>query len=180
MYKRVMIVVDKRPVSRAAVDEGLQLAAVHGAAVVFYVAMPLYPMPLADVPPFVVVPPKEYQDAATEEAERLLSAAALKASKAGVASRGVKGSGEEPAQGIVDAARRLRCDLIVVASAGRNALLRLLTGSVIPALITASPIPVLVCKLKSRSTRVPKKAPAPPKSRRTAARPRRAAASRGG
>ena len=180
MYKRVMIVVDKRPVSRAAVDEGLELATVHGATVVFYVAMPLYPMPLADVPPFVVVPPKEYQEAATEEAERLLSAAAVRATKAGIASRGVKGSGEEPAQGIVDAARRLRCDIIVVASAGRNALLRLLTGSVIPALITASPIPVLVCKLTRRTTDVPKKTPGPPKARKASARPRRAAALRAG
>ncbi len=146
MYRRIMIVVDQRPVAQAAVTEGLALARTQDATVIFFTAMPLYPMPLADVPPFVVVPPKEYQQAADEEADKLLCAAAARAVKSGVRARVVKGAGEDPAQSIVEAARRRRCELIVVASQGRNALLRLLTGSVIPALITASPIPVLICK----------------------------------
>ncbi len=173
MYKRVMIVVDKRPVSKAAVSEGVALAQVHDAEVVFFTAMPLYPMPLADVPPFVVVPPKEYQDAADEEAKRVLAAATLVADKAGVPSRTAKGEGEDPAQSIIVAARRRRCDIIVVASAGRNALLRLLTGSVIPALITASPIPVLVCKQRPRTARVSRPVAGSSKVRKSAVRRRR-------
>ena len=172
MYKRVMIVVDKRPVSSAAVHEGVELARVHEADVIFFTAMPLYLMPLADVPPFVVVPPKEYQDAADDEARRVLAAAKVIADKAGVSSRGAKGSSEDPAQSIIDAARRRRCDVIVVASQGRNALLRLLTGSVIPALITASPIPVLVCKEQHRRFSA---APAPAKKRKPAVKRRRVA-----
>ena len=42
----------------------------------------------------------------------------------------------------------------MVASEGRNALMRMLLGSVIPGLITRSPapVPVLVCKLRPRAT----------------------------
>jgi nucleotide-binding universal stress UspA family protein len=180
MYQRIMIVVDKRAVSRAAVDEGLALAKTQDAEVLFYFSMPLYPMPLADVPPFVVVPPREYEEAAEEEADRVLSAANALAVKAGVPSRCIKGSGEDPAQGIVDAARRRRCDLVVVASQGRNAVLRLITGSVIPSLITVSPIPVLVCKQRVRSPAATRKTAAPAKARKKPIRPRRLPSARVG
>ncbi len=179
MYKRLLIVVDKRTVSRAAVDEGLALAKSQGAEVLFYFSMPLYPMPLADVPPFVVVPPREYEEAAREEAEHVLAAANALAVKAGVPSRGIKGSVEDPAQGIVDAARRRRCDLLVVATQGRNAVLRLITGSVIPALITASPIPVLICKQRVRSTVATRKPVSASKTRKKVVRPRRPALASG-
>ena len=178
MYKKMLIVVDKRPVARAAVIEGLALAKTHDAEVIFFFAMPPYPMPLADVPPFVVVPPREYQEAAEEEADRVLSVATALAVKAGVQSNVVKGSADDPAQGIVDAARRRRCDIIVVASAGRNAVMRMLTGSVIPALITASPIPVLVCKQRPRSSGTARAASLPAKVRKAAAAKRRSAAAR--
>jgi nucleotide-binding universal stress UspA family protein len=64
----------------------------------------------------------------------------------GVASCAVVGDGEDDARGIIDAARERDCDVIVVACEGRNALVRLLNGSVVPGLISASPVPVLVCR----------------------------------
>ena len=39
---------------------------------------------------------------------------------------------------------RHHCDLIVVATEGRNAVMRILLGSVLPGLITAATVPVLV------------------------------------
>ena len=42
------------------------------------------------------------------------------------------------------AAVRHHCDLIVVATEGRNAVMRILSGSVLPGLITAATVPVLV------------------------------------
>jgi hypothetical protein len=38
------------------------------------------------------------------------------------------------------------CDLIVVGHRGRNAVMRLLSGSLVPGLITAAAIPVLICR----------------------------------
>jgi len=171
MYKRILIVVDHRPVSQAAVKEGTALAKSHQAELVFFTVLPRYSVPVADTPPFPMVAPHEFELAAKASAKKWLAAATAVADKAGVSSRSATGSGEDDSHCIVDAARRRRCDLIVVATEGRNALLRLLTGSVIPGLITAAPMPVLVCKERPKTARanvVPIKA-------RQAAAPRRRA-----
>ncbi len=166
MYKRILIVVDPRPVARAAVAEGVLAAQAHGAELVFFTVMPRYSVPVTDAPPFVLESPQDFQLAAKANADRLLAAAAVAADRAGLRWRCEIGSGEDDAQCIVDATRKLRCDLIVVASEGRNALMRMLLGSVIPGLITSSPVPVLVCKLRPRATVGAKAAAVPPKAGR--------------
>ena len=111
-------------------------------------------MPVTDAPPFVLESPEEFQIAAKANADRLLAAAAVAADRAGLKSRCEIGSGEDDAQCIGEAVLKRRFELIVVASEGRNALMRMLLGSVIPGLITRSPapVPVLVCKLRPRAT----------------------------
>lgn len=146
MYTRILAVVDKRPEARAAVIEATALAQAQGAELVFFTALPRYTLPIADMPEFVDVSPQQFEREARAEAERLLAGATAVADKAGVRSRTVCGGGDDAAEAIIEVARRRRCELIVVTSEGRNAVLRLLAGSVIPGLITASPVPVLVCK----------------------------------
>jgi len=146
MYKRILIIVDQRAVTRAAVKEGVAMAAAHGAEVLFFHVLPRYTVPMADMPPFALVSPQDFHRSAMTLADKHLSAAQKTAEKAGVMSQRATGSGEDDARCITEAARKRRCDLIVAASEGRNALLRLLTGSVIPGLITSSPVPVLVVK----------------------------------
>jgi len=169
MYKRILIVVDHRTVSSAAVREGTALAKAHKSEILFFSVLPRYAVPVADTPPFPMVAPHEFQRAAKASAQKWLAAAKAIADKAGLMSRTATGSGEDDSHCIVDAARRRRCDVIVVATEGRNALLRLLTGSVIPGLITASPVPVLVCKDRPREVRARANV-VPIKSRQTAAR----------
>ena len=132
--------------------EGVLAVQAHGAELVFFTVMPRYSVPVTDASPFVLASPQDFQFAAKANADRLLAAAAVAADRAGLKSRCEISSGEDDAQCIVDATRRLRCHLIVVASEGRNALMRMLLGSVIPRLITSSPVPVLVCKLRPRAT----------------------------
>jgi len=146
MYKRVLIVVDPQPVSRAAIEEGLRLAAALGCEVTFFTMQPSYPMPIADAPFVNATAETEFNSAAKASADKLLAAARVSADKAGVMSHSMIGRGDDPAAAIIEGARHRRCDVIVVATEGRNALMRLLTGSVVPGLITASPFPVLVCQ----------------------------------
>lgn len=153
MYRRVLIVVDSRLASRAAVLEGTALAKAHAAEVLFFALLPTYVVPIADMPMFATISPKQFEREARIAANRMLAAATVFADKAGVASRPASAAGEDAAKVIAAAAQRRKCDVIVVASEGRNALLRLLTGSVIPGLITASPVPVLVCKPKPATAR---------------------------
>ena len=50
------------------------------------------------------------------------------------------------ASGIVDTAKELGADLIVVGSHGRSGIARLMLGSVATKVVAESPIPVLVCR----------------------------------
>ena len=174
MYKRILIVVGAGQTSRAAIAEGVSLAKVHDAEVLFFSVLPRYVVPVVDMPMLGVPSPDAFQREAHATAERLLTAAALVADKAGVRHRHAVGSGVDDAECIVDAARKRRCSLIVVASAGSNAVMRLLTGSVIPGLITHSPIPVLVCREVTAAAKVQrlKAAPAKAARRKPAAAPR--------
>jgi nucleotide-binding universal stress UspA family protein len=170
MYKRLLIVVDQRPVSRAAISAGITLAKVHKAELIFFSVMPRYTVPVADMPPFPMLSPQQFKQMAKANALKWLAEATAQAEKAGVPSRTAVGSGDDDSSCIVAAAGRRRCDMIVVATEGRNALLRLLTGSVIPGLITASPVPVLVCKDRQRARSGAKATVVQLKPRRASAR----------
>lgn len=168
MYQRILIAVDQRPVSRAAVKEGVALAAAHGAEVVFFHTLPPFPVVAGDMPVFISVSPQEFAKASKGQAGKALSAAQAEADKAGVASIKAMGTGETEAHSIAEAARKRKCDLIVVATMGKNALLRLLTGSVVPGLITAATVPVLVVKDGRRTSASAGAAVVPIKPRRAA------------
>ncbi len=158
MYDRILIVVDDRAVSRTAVKEGISLARVTGAELLFFTVLPRYVIPVADVPPIALDSPVEFEREARARAERLLAGAQALATRVHVRNSALVGSGDDDAECIAEMASREQCDAIVVASEGRNAVMRLLTGSVVPGLITASPVPVLVCKprqkLPARATAV--------------------------
>lgn len=145
MYEKILIVVDSDPSSRVAIHEGLALAKVHDAEVVFFSVMPRYVAPLGDMPMLGILSPEEFDVNTKSDAERLLARAMRVAKRAGVRCAGTVGIGADDAKCIAAAAREQGCGLIVVAAVGRNAVVRLLTGSVVPGLITHARVPVLVC-----------------------------------
>lgn len=146
MYKRILIVVGRGPTHRAAVMEGVELARVHDAEAVFFAVLPRYVMPLTEMPMIGMPTPEDFQRDSANHAQRILAAATVVAHKAGVRSKSAIGAGADDAECIIEAAKKKRCGLIVVASAGRNAVMRILSGSAIPGLITHSTIPVLVVR----------------------------------
>lgn len=148
MYKKILVVTGADSVWRAAATEGVDLAKAHGAQVVFFAVLPRYVIPMADYPGLGMPPPDEFLRHARSDADRRLAAATVIADKAGVPSRTEVDSGADDAECIVEAARRLRCGLIVVGSSGSNAVMRLLAGSEIPGLITRSKVPVLVVRAR--------------------------------
>ena len=154
MYRRILIVVDTGPASRSAIREGVALAQSTGAEVLFFSVLPRYVMPVTDMPLMGALSPEEFQRSATDSAQRHLAAVSTVAEQAGVRSSYVVGSGIDDAECIIEAAKQRRCGLIVVASLGRNAVMRLIMGSVIPGLITQSTIPVLVVRKPSSGSKV--------------------------
>ena len=146
MYDRILIVVDDASTSEPALQEGLALARTLGAEVVLLGVMPMQGVPVADMPVMGLVGYADFEPQAREDTQRRLQAATDAADRAGVRSRSLVGDGLDPVHSIAQAAQSLDCGLIVVGSEGRNAVMRLLTGSVIPGLITHARVPVLVCR----------------------------------
>jgi nucleotide-binding universal stress UspA family protein len=146
MYERILVLLNEEYTFRAAACEAVALGKVHGSELLFLSILPAYTLPVPDMPISAVPLPDEFQNAARKNAEQMLAEAEAKADKAGVRHRREMVEGPEDAQTVVNFARRRDCRLIVVGSAGRNAVVRLLSGSVIPGLITLSPLPVLICR----------------------------------
>lgn len=154
MYDRILIVVDDEATSAHALDEGLALAQTHGSAVVLLGVLPASSPAISDLPVMGVLDDAELLLQARQAVEHRLQAAAATASRAGVRCRTLVGDGLDPVRSIAQTAQDLHCDLIVVGSEGRNAVMRLLTGSVIPGLITHARVPVLVCRDCSPGARI--------------------------
>ncbi len=158
MYQRIMIVVDEGVVAPVATAHGLALAKEHRAKVVFFFALPDPVMPITDMPPLVALAPDEFQREVRRAGDRVLSEAEQQAQAAAVPCSIASGVGTDAAECIAKAATEHQCQLVVIGSHGRNALQRLVFGSVVTRLITLSPVPVLVCKKASGSEDNPQRA----------------------
>ena len=146
MYPKILVVITAHIASQAAVRHAVQLAGVHDSELLFLYVMPRYVLPIADMPPAVLEPPEEFLREARETGDGHLAAAMRDAEAAGVMSNRSMTSGTDDAFSIAEAAVRHRCDLIVAATEGRNAVMRILSGSVLPGLSTSATVPVLVCR----------------------------------
>jgi nucleotide-binding universal stress UspA family protein len=146
MYPRILVFLADEALCRPAVDEAVALARIHGSELAFACVLPNYAIPLADMPMATVPLPDEFQQAAQRNAEQMMASAMARAKEAGVACRQEIVQGPEDEQTVLELAQRLGCGLIVVASSGHNAIVRLLSGSVIPGLITQSTIPLLIVR----------------------------------
>ena len=124
MYERILVLLNEESTFRAAACEAVALGKVHGSELLFLSILPAYTLPVPDMPISAVPLPDEFQNAARKNAEQMLAEAEAKADKAGVRHRREMVEGPEDAQTVVNFARRRDCRLIVVGSAGRNAVVR--------------------------------------------------------
>ena len=87
---------------------------------------------------------KQLQERVAKQGQQYLAEIDQACKAAGVACESVISTPASPHQGIIEAARKKRCDLIFMASHGRGALATLLLGSVTQKVLAHSKIPVLV------------------------------------
>lgn len=147
MYKRILIPVDGSPLSKKAIREGVKLAATCGAKVTGFYAPPEYEVLVYGeyIPPDLMAR-DEYEARTERNATKILAAVKKEADAAGVACETHYEECRMPWEGIVEVARKRRCDLIVMASHGRKGLAGVLLGSETTKVLTHSKIPVLVCR----------------------------------
>lgn len=146
MYKRILVVLESDPGDNAAAAQALALAQVHRAELVWFAAVPTYAMGLTEYPAMSAEAAAMYLTEAGRQVDRHLMAAQEMSTRAGLTCQVVRLEGQDHADAVVETARDLHCDLIAVQSLGRNAVVRLLVGSLIPGLITRSRVPVLVVR----------------------------------
>jgi nucleotide-binding universal stress UspA family protein len=147
MYKRILVPTDGSPLSKKAVKSAVELAASLGAEVVALNVVPRYPTSyfegaLSIAPSEVARVEKQWADQGAALAEAVSDIA----QKAGVKARGVTVRSDLVAEAILAAARKHKCDLVVMASHGRRGIKRLLLGSETQHVLTHGNIPVLVLR----------------------------------
>jgi nucleotide-binding universal stress UspA family protein len=149
MYKRILIPTDGSEVAQKGVDQGLSLARSLGAKVTIITVTEPFPYyPSVDGAGVAIVQANlpDYAESQRKSAEEILAKAGEGAKKLGVAAQVRYVPDARPAEAILEAARTLDCDLIVMASHGRRGLNRLLLGSQTAEVLAASPVPVLVVR----------------------------------
>ncbi len=148
MYQRILIATDGSELSGKAVSSGIALALALDAEVVAYNGVVDYPNMYFEGAQVLSAADVGHTEQQTHEKSlSLVNAVREEAQNHNVRATAVSGiNSGSVSQGIVSAARKHNCDLIVMASHGRNGIGRLLLGSETQAVLTHSHIPVLVLR----------------------------------
>ncbi|MBE0620930.1 MAG: universal stress protein [Burkholderiales bacterium] len=145
MFKNILIPTDGSKLSVKAIKSGVAFAKSIKAEVTgCYVVEPFQPYYFGDYIPPDMPTPKEFESRAREAGEKYLDQIAAAARAAGLKYRGSVVMADTPYAGIINAAKKGRCDLIFMASHGRRGLSGMLLGSETNKVLTHSKIPVLV------------------------------------
>ena len=147
MYKRILVPTDGSALSRKAVKSAVELASALGAEVVALNVVPRYPVSYFEGG--ISVSDSEVarvEKQWSEQGQALAEDVEKAAEKVGVKARAVTVRSDLVAEAIIAAAKKNKCDLIVMASHGRKGIKRLLLGSETQHVLTHGNIPVLVLR----------------------------------
>ena len=147
MYTHLLVPTDGSKLSDKAIAQAIDLAKLSNAKITFLHATPEYPAPIyaegvSASPRFR----KELAEQAQADAKRVLDRAAAKAAHAKVACNSMHAVTSTPWRAILEAAKKSKCDAIVMASHGRRGLSALLLGSETTKVLTYGKLPVLVVR----------------------------------
>ena len=143
-YKHILIPTDGSEVTSKAVEAAVSLAKALGAQLSAITVKE--PFPYGAISEFQPSPPQEFFDAQERHAESRLRALVNAAQAAGVDCKAYAVEAAQPWEAIIEQAKALDCDLIVMASHGRRALGRLLLGSQTSEVLARCGVPVLVIR----------------------------------
>ena len=145
MFKHLLIPVDGSALSRKAVKAGVTFAKEAGARITIYHALEI-------IPPYVggeFVPPdilEQVDEGAQKQAHKIVASACRLVEGASVPCESLITKPSAPYLGIVEAARKRKCDAVVIASHGRTALGTMFLGSTTMKVLRHSKVPVVVIR----------------------------------
>ncbi|MES2980622.1 MAG: universal stress protein [Pseudomonadota bacterium] len=147
MYKRILIATDGSPLSRKAASTGIELAALMDAQVIVLNVVPRYPTSYFEGGvAMAATEVARIEKLWTEKAQDVVDGVKDRAESQGVKAKAVTVRSDLVAEAIIAAAKKHKCDLIVMASHGRKGLKRILLGSETTHVLTHSTIPVMVLR----------------------------------
>ena len=146
MFKSILLATDGSPASAYAARLAVELASTHGARLTaLYVVDPYPYLNVGETNPLGF---EAYMSAAQAHAAQAHAKVAALCAQAGkpveLAVR--RAEDKHACDGILEAAREERADLIVVGTHGRTGISRLMLGSVSARVVAESPVPVLVAR----------------------------------
>jgi len=147
MFKKILLPIDGSDLSTRAIRQAVEFAREAGASLVAFYAAPAYHAVVFEgfVPPDYMAPDR-VKEATERQARRVLAPAEKACAKAGVPCEARFVVHDSPYEAIIAAAKKHRCDLIVMASHGRRGLTGLLLGSETTKVLTHGRTPVLVLR----------------------------------
>jgi nucleotide-binding universal stress UspA family protein len=146
MFKHILIPTDGSKLSHDAAEAGVRLAKALGARVTgLFAAPPATPIIYKGMLPVGYATPEEHRKMVEKAARAYLGAIEKAARAAGVPYEGLTVTSDFPADAILAAAKKRRCDLVFMASHGRRGLRRAsLLGSETQKVLTNGNLPILV------------------------------------
>ena len=128
MYKHILIPTDGSELSQKAIDHGTKLAKALNAKVTAVTVSEPFHVFAVDAS-MITDTPEEYKRRIAAVSAKYLKAAKDTATAAGVTCDGVHVEHEHPYEAIIDTARKMGCDAIVMASHGRRGVSAVVLGS---------------------------------------------------
>jgi len=144
LFKHILVPTDGSQLSTKAIRMGVDLAALCGARVTILNCSPPYKAFVIDT--FLAISREQYESIARGAALRTLDYAEGYAREKGVAATTEHLFDELPHRAIVQAADKLGCDAIAMASHGRRGAAAVLLGSETSKVLALAKVPVLVCR----------------------------------
>ncbi len=145
MFKKILVPTDGSDMAQKAAMTAAELAKNQGAQVVgIYV---IDPFPFIGIGDASAVGLQSYLTEVKQMASQALDALSKICKKAGVPFAGETIESNAVYEGVVETARTEGCDLIVMASHGRQGIRALILGSVTQKVLTHTEVPVLVVKV---------------------------------
>jgi nucleotide-binding universal stress UspA family protein len=147
MYQRILVATDGSTLSKKAVTSAIDLAALANAELIALKVIPRYPQSyfeggLALQAAEVSRVEKQW----AEEGQAVVDAVKDAALAKGVVATALTVKSDFVSDAVIAAAKKHKCDLIVMASHGRRGIKRLLLGSETQQVLTHSHVPVLVLR----------------------------------
>jgi nucleotide-binding universal stress UspA family protein len=147
MFKHLLVATDGSKLSAKAVTHALGMARALDAKLTAFYASPDYPSPVyAEASIYIPMRRKEYAAVCKKEADFILNPIAAKAKAAGLEFNAAQAIAAVPWQAILAAAKRHKCDAIVMASHGRRGVSAMLLGSETQKVLTHTKLPVIVVR----------------------------------